>query len=400
MCAPDRNRNKRVGYEIAVVSRPEKRASQILARHLAQDPAISLQRALILVQNPPFVYARDLDKNQLAHEIQNLRKLKVEIRVAESSEPQRAPDPPAVSVNDQAEVPAGPVQAEAPGMASARPSSHHDAHPAAKPVHFGAAATDSPQRGRVRMSHAIISVGALAGAALMIAGVLYFGRKRPEFSLSEQSAFQSSARSPAARSSSRGRPGDGRQSAQTDSVGERRQPQRREPVSAVQKRQARAFVDSARSAGADHDNMIKFYRIALSFNQYNLGAWHGLINAYRDAGMSAEARRARADMRALFGEKIETVRSVVSPYGELTDVAGPIKGTLRIEYASRARGRAELLRETYAIARGVRVQCDCGALSLYAATGEGEGMLVSVSLSPFPQTVSAYERMARIVSID
>jgi hypothetical protein len=170
----------------------------------------------------------------------------------------------------------------------------------------------------------------------------------------------------------------------------------RSAVSARNRERATHYVDSASGSGDDWERAIRFYKIALSFNRHNVGAWHGLVSAYRGAGMTAEAEEALAEMRELFGEDALGVADLVEPYGTLVDYVQESRGVCRIEYRSRTTGRPNLTRQAYGIVRALAVEHRCRAVTVYAATGKGKGLLVHAKADRLPATVSAFERQSSI----
>ncbi len=382
-----------MSYDISIVRPPSERACHILARRLAEDPEISLQRALLLLQNTPLVYARGLTKAQLAHEIANLQKIGVQIRVSESGGEEKKSAPDSIPNAEKSVGAHAQQHAPLPRETAVKPAAMRSQR-SSPPIRAGKlpeVSSGAPRSSRARS--VAYSAGAVAVVVLLIAVFLYLADRRPRYAIRPTDAFSSKS---SAHQTNDSRQGRRHSSARTRSAAV----PGREPVSARRKTMAENLVDSARSGTTDYDRMIKFYTMALSFNEYNLAAWYGLISAYRDAGKPAEAARAEAEMKDLFGEEIESVRHAVSPFGELLDVAGPVKGTLRLEYAARSRSRDRLVQDTYAIMRALRVHCACSAVSLYARTGAGAGMLVYLPLTPFPQTASAYEREAQITLIE
>ena len=166
------------------------------------------------------------------------------------------------------------------------------------------------------------------------------------------------------------------------------------------KRSSDAYTDSAVHLCEDYECEIKFFRIALSFNQRNLRAWQGLIAAYRGAGKRAEAEKAERQMKELFGEKVFSVEEVVKPYGVLSKYDRDENGVCRIEYHSQTLKQSELEKETYYLIRDLLAQQNCTMVSLYASTGKGKGMLVRIKTDRFPSRVSDYVESASISFIE
>ena len=176
---------------------------------------------------------------------------------------------------------------------------------------------------------------------------------------------------------------------------------KKEEVSASPaKRNSDAYTDSAVHICEDYECEIKFFRIALSFNQYNMRAWQGLIAAYRGAGRRAEAEKAERQMKELFGEKVFNVEEIVKPYGSLSRYDRDEKGVCRIEYRSQSSKRSDLEKETFYLIRALLAQQNCTMVSLYASTGKGEGMLVRIKADRFPSRISDYVKNASISFIE
>jgi tetratricopeptide (TPR) repeat protein len=393
-----------MGYDIIIVRCPPERAMHVLARQLAASPDISLQRAMLILEQAPLAFAKDLSKQQLAREIPQLQKLGVQIRIAES--PPRmhkketglaeiAPDNAAAGqIGDHAPNSGFMPDSEAPrvsGRASKGVAYHASKapNPPPRPVRLGGAEASTRETRPVKtIASILLIIAAIVGTVMLFS---YY--KKPAYTIRRTEAFVSRSpvamRSPAALSGKQG----ARQSP-TDAKKSRAE------VTAEDKTRALVYADSAKAFSADHQRAIKFFLIALSFNEYNLEAWHGLIHAYKDAGMHQEARNARQRMEKLFGEEIMSVNRAISRFGALVDASKDSRRIYRLEYRSSARTRQELEKETFSVMRALRISCGCTAASVYAATGKGSGMLAYLELDPFPSTLSAYLQRARITMLE
>jgi len=174
----------------------------------------------------------------------------------------------------------------------------------------------------------------------------------------------------------------------------------RSRVSSQSRLQSSTYVDSARTAGDNLDNVISFYRIAISFNRYNLAAWQGLLQAYRDTGMTREARETEEQMRAIFGDTVTSVSDLIKPFGEVVDTYKSEDGTYRVEYRSHKRSRAEILNEVFNMTRSVRSACGCANISIFASTGAGRGMIAHSTPATSIHTLSAFSNQAQIIWLD
>ncbi|MCL2182343.1 MAG: hypothetical protein FWB85_02590 [Chitinispirillia bacterium] len=196
----------------------------------------------------------------------------------------------------------------------------------------------------------------------------------------------------------------------------------RNRISNQQKQEANNYIDSARAAAnaaaspqanaaqsspageaaqnspaPSIDNVIRFYRIAISFNRYNLSAWQGLLQAYRDKGAAKEVRETEEQMRALFGDRANLVSNLVKPFGELVDTYMNEEGIYRVEYKTLKRTRTDILNEAFAMTRSVRTSCVCKDISIFASTGPGRGLRVHSTSSTSMHSLAAFQSHAEIV---
>jgi len=171
-------------------------------------------------------------------------------------------------------------------------------------------------------------------------------------------------------------------------------------VTTEQRRQANAYVDSARTLGSDPESVVKFYKIAISFNQQNLAAWQGLLQAYRDLGREADVRGTEEQMRRIFGERIESIDLIVKPFGELIDTYINDDGTYRVEYKSNKRSKDDIKRDVFLLTRAVRTACSCENISIFASTGTGRGLLSHSGPNTSVHSLSAFSKQAQIIWLD
>jgi len=173
----------------------------------------------------------------------------------------------------------------------------------------------------------------------------------------------------------------------------------RREVTTQQRHQANAYVDSARTLGSNPESIIAFYKLAISFNPQNLAAWQGLLQAYRDLGMDADARSTEEQMRKLFGERVESINLAVKPFGELIDTYIN-DGTYRVEYRSSKRSKDDITRDVFLLTRAVRTVCSCENISIYASTGTGKGLLSHSSPGTSVHSLSDFSNQAQIVWLE
>ncbi|NLD99086.1 MAG: hypothetical protein GX640_04370, partial [Fibrobacter sp.] len=170
----------------------------------------------------------------------------------------------------------------------------------------------------------------------------------------------------------------------------------RKSVSVKAKAESKAFVDSATLYRYEIYKAINFYKIAISFNRYNLQAWYGLIDAYKSAGMNKEMKAAYAEMEKLFGKAAFSIKQIVQNFGDVQDVYRTEDNIYRIEYRSDKNTETELIQETFSIIQAVRPICNCEAISLFSSTSPGYGLMVFVKKDTPIHTSDAFTRNASI----
>jgi hypothetical protein len=167
-----------------------------------------------------------------------------------------------------------------------------------------------------------------------------------------------------------------------------------------QKQQASSYIDSAKSGGA-LDKQVAFYKIAISFNRYNLQAWHGLMQAYREMNDMENFRATEAQMQEIFGAEVKSVNAAVTQFGEIIDAyANKESGAYRVEYKTKKTSRDEILRDAFNLTRAIRNSCGCLNISVYASTGPGNGLIVHSTAATPVHTLPEFSRQANILWFD
>ncbi len=370
-----------MNYDLIILKITKPHLKQVIAHHIAADPAVSLQKALSLLDNLPLVYRRDLSFKELEAATLQLNKLGAVCRAVESRSPldrkniekQRAPRISAQEsiVHRAAESP------DAGQITKARQSS------------FKAPDTGAGKNVRSGRKAGLPAGGLLAGVffagAIIFVALKFWGRANPAripYSAGQEAGEARSAHGKERRDA---KPEDGASA----TAGPARGNGRAHPDVSVTG-SSDAFVDSASAACGDFECAIAFYRIAVSFNRKNLRAWQGLVAAYRGSGQAEPAKDAEKEMEKIFGGAVFTAGALVKPFGSLIRDQQDQSGVCRVEYRSLASERAAIEKETYYIARALAARGECRTISLYASTGRGKGMLVRVAAEGFPPRVSDY----------
>ena len=110
--------------------------------------------------------------------------------------------------------------------------------------------------------------------------------------------------------------------------------------------------------------------------------------------MNTEMLQTSTTMKQIFGENITSVTGIVQPFGKLNDVWITGDGVYRIEYITSRTDHQEMIMETYTMAKALRPSCDCKALSLFASTGPGTGLLVYIGSDAPLITLSSFKENA------
>jgi len=163
-----------------------------------------------------------------------------------------------------------------------------------------------------------------------------------------------------------------------------------------QKQQASNYVDSAKTNSSDLDKQVKFYKIAISFNRYNLQAWHGLLQTYREMNKTAEARETEAHMKEIFGDDVNSVNAAITQFGDIVDAYRNESGTYRVEYKTKKTSKEEILRDVFNMTRAIRNSCNCKNISIYASTGPGNGLVVHTTAATPVHTLPEFSQQANI----
>ena len=172
---------------------------------------------------------------------------------------------------------------------------------------------------------------------------------------------------------------------------------RRNNINSRQKQQANNFIDSAKTLGNSLDKQVAFYKIAISFNQYNLQAWHGLLQTYREMNDAAEVRSTEAQMKAIFGEEVNSINAAVTQFGEIVDAYTNESGSYRIEYKTKKTSQEDILRDVFNLTRAVRNTCNCLNISVFASTSPGNGLMVHSTAATSVHTLPDFSRTTHIL---
>jgi hypothetical protein len=382
-----------MNYTIFITAVSNERTRNIVARHIAAHPDISLQKARFMLGHLPVLYREDLDRETMEKERAYLTKIGARVSVAEAKSPlSNTPPEPPVDLPQKkneaavryATLPTHPPAAQS--SLSPRPPRYFSSSSSSKPKSHS-----SPMRRKL--------IAAVVVSILIAVGIIIFRQER-SFDIPRSPVLHSKSKEKESREETTASP------FRTSSANENRQHVRSDSrnrgsgTNGSRKYLSRVYLDSARAVSDDIGRAIKFYKIALSVNEYNLGAWQGLIAAYRAQGDRDKAGEAQREMKELFGDDIFSLSTVMKPFGPVLDFKMTADGVLRLEYRTSARGKQRLIEESFGCARAIHLICNCRTLSLFASTRPGAGLLVYIPVASFPQTQSGFEQKATITYLE
>lgn len=348
----------------------------IIARQLAHDPAIPLQKALVMVEKPPFILLKNLTANEVKYQGEQLNRLGVNFTITElqSSETVQA-----IPIS----LPGSDFQTKLPVSAST--VSREEKPPADVNTRRSApmVVDDIPARSGNKKHLILSGVILLLTLFLIVAGIIT-SRNQRQYVIKQKMLLSYKGPDSFNKESTE----NGKKTKQENSS--------REKTSSKAKHESLWWVDSAKNCGNDHLKAINFYKIAISFNKYNIHAWFGLLNAYRNAGMIKEQKQTREEMEKIFGSSVFSVTETVKPFGEIIDVYTTEDDAFRVEYRTSQSNEQNILSETYTLAKAFRETCNCKTVSIFATTAPGKGMIIHINRNASLSSLGTFKKEATI----
>jgi hypothetical protein len=171
---------------------------------------------------------------------------------------------------------------------------------------------------------------------------------------------------------------------------------KRKNISAGDKKNSSAMCDSAKDTGNNTTMLINFYKIAISFNKYNLDAWFGLLDAYKSAGRIGECQQTENQMKELFGDKVFDISSQVKRFGEIEDLFENENGVLVIKYRS-PEPLDRIQERVYSLVKILRSNAGYQSVSIEIAGVKAERMLVHVRPGMEIATFADFKKNASVM---
>lgn len=378
-------------YDLIITS-IDKSHINTIAKLLCTDPSISLQKALSMLKNPPVTYKKDLEKEVVKREIEKLKSLGAEVMPIESKNVKDEIDD--LLDNEEIDLKSHKIERE---------------HTPIKRTETKQPRSDSYKRelkssniSRIRPSQKKKKKKSYAGILVL------FGIVAVAFLLLVQTG--DSKYDIKADNSLIKKVGDGNNKKSQSSAKQKKKKnlnifsamkEKKKKEEARKINESKNYSDSAELFLNDPDEMVRFYKIAISINKNNFNAWTGLVNAYANLGMTKEAYETKEKMLKIFGDEMFSVEDIVKPYGKLVSYKKDKHGFCRLEYKSKSKKRVLLESESFNLLRSLNASSQgCSKYSLYAATAKGKGMLVRFSEDEFPNTFSNFLLKAEIHFIE
>lgn len=377
-------------YDLYIIKLERPQSKQIVARHLATDPSISLQKALSLLEKPPVLFLKNIPENTMGEKIKQLNRLGIIYKAVPSKhhisndQPKDATTLPSANQlkHDRVKKTDQSLRPD-PELVKSK----YVKKEKVKTISFSFEQKQNKQpRSMNQLKGWIIF---LVVTVLLIWLLPYLMKKDNKYKIHSKSTAPTISQQKYQNNSNQYEPQTLTRS--------KKMHRKKNMVTPEQKKFSRVYSDSAKLVGDDYQRSINFYKIAISFNRHNLSAWQGLMTTYRAAKMWSEQTKTEKKMREIFGNDIFTVHHIIKPYGQLSEYNFDQDGTCRIAYQSRLKHRKQLEKETFLLIRALITHQTYKNISLYAATGKGRGMLVRIEGQNFPSTISAYQQKASIL---
>ncbi|MFP4164249.1 MAG: hypothetical protein ACLFQB_04530 [Chitinispirillaceae bacterium] len=368
-------------YDLHVTFIPDHKAKLLIARSLANNPSIPLHVAMEMTEKPPLLLFKNIDIKEAEQHILQLKRFGIKFRIAPCRP--ETPDEPPPAPEQKQMAPESPSAPKKENHPTATPEPVHKESYSGSYARFRSGIMVGDQIEPKKESHKT-GVIIVLGVVVVLGSLLFFLPKEKKFVMTQsESSFKSS------NTSSR---------SGTDRIKENSS----HPKSSSREKRIRsdAYLDSILDHPDDRQRNINFYKIAISFNKYNLEAWQGLLQTYRELGMRKEAADTRRKMEKVFGENIHSVKSAVERHGSLDQAYMTEDGIYRIEYRSKSRTRDDFLKETFLLTRAMREACRCEKISIYASSGSGRGMLVHSGPDVSVHSISEFSSQASITWLE
>ncbi|MDO5576077.1 MAG: hypothetical protein Q4F84_03285 [Fibrobacter sp.] len=367
-------------YNIVITGIQNERAKKVLARQLAQDPAISLQKANTIVELPRFTLYNNLELEDTKGYISQLKLLGVSFQLVKAPAvnipEQKAPE---INIPPKQPAPLKKPADIAPSPPVSVTKTHVSIEEPKKKSQFCSVTIEPPKKNKLNVA----SIVTTSVFILFFVGMLSIMSNKSDIKITRKRVLPPSS-----------------SAAMTPISAKDKEPEKREPVSDEQANSAKSFVDSAKANASDINVAINFYKIAISFNEYNIDAWYGLLDIYKTNGMIDEMTATKEKMQSIFGNSLFSVNEIIERFGVLEDLQVSSDNYCKIEYKTKQKKNDKILSEIYTIQKALRVKCDYQDMSIFAKKAAGQGVIVHINQNTSTVTLSKFKKTSSVTNLD
>ncbi|MCL1946083.1 MAG: hypothetical protein FWF51_02880 [Chitinivibrionia bacterium] len=151
-----------------------------------------------------------------------------------------------------------------------------------------------------------------------------------------------------------------------------------------------ALADADRACVEGLIDTEKMYRLAISLNQNNLGAWAGLLRCFEKKNDGKKVVEIREEMRKIFGDYVFSVLRAVEPYGT-PESFSPSNNTCKITYL-RSEKSDNADGELFSIASSLSNVSSFDGAVIFAKHPDNSGYQISVKFADFPKNFDDFQR--------
>ena len=365
-------------YSIFIKPIKDESTLKMFARRVASEQdAVGYKTILNSLATKGIIYLKDLDKDRVVEKGEELSKLGLQFSIIKGAEePVRKAEPkpkeskPSVIVSKSPSAPMVPKKIDHKGDSI-----------------YSSSKNTTSKKGADKSS-SLKTYLILATILLVVGFMLYKLSHKKDFTIKENKSTVSL----------KGKSGSSKKADASSKKLKGKSNNRKDESS---KRNASAqeidsvISDAQEACGNNGSEAVKLYRVALSFNKNNLNAWYGMLNCYLEHNQKQEADSVREEIKRIFGNDVFSVAALILPYGDLGNYSSNNR-EFRASYKSFSKDRDAITQQIFNICRGVYATEEFDKAVIFAETSSGKGVLVSVELSPFPETIVQFRAVADI----
>lgn len=369
-------------YNISITGFKNDFGKKTIARQLANDPAISLQKALEIVENPPFLFLKNLSAADLKRVCIQQKQYGTDLQVEKCTEKSQ---PLVIPLNQSNMTPCVTNGSQL--------TPETKTHTASKKNHTRVASPMVEAKTWYLFTFLPKRFFLIIFTALSLGLLLWCYHNFPGSNIHPPRYIN-----PVQRQNQDLLPATADKIVKQKFGNHQRD---RFSTSANQRKRSILYLDSAnRRSPIGLRKKITFFKIALSFNKYNFSAWQGLLTAYKKAGMLRQKQETAKKMLDLFGPAVFSLLPQNSTLGVIEDAFLTSDKTYRILYTTKTISKQALIAETYQLLKTIKTSCACEHISLFASHKKGKGIHVYLDTHKPFVSLQDYSQTAQITFFD